>query len=187
MFVYYPSNNQIELISKISFINHNNTRQFQSITSFENSLLILDNHALDLWEFENQEFYLDKTVSISNLIKISSQESICSIRTNDKHLGILTQNNETHTWKLDVFTIKPFHRIHLGKSFDRFNELNLGFLVSFERNRFLFMNWETKLMRLIDDNDANEVIDYNAYNACVLQSQRKLIVNYMTHLKIYRF
>jgi len=185
LFVHYPSTSQVEILSNISLINQDN--QFISITSFKNNLILLNEKSLDIWKFENQKFLLDSSIFISFIIKNLSDENLCCIRANDDYLGILIQNNKTHTWRLDFYNLFPFKRIHMGLSFDHFNQTNLGLIMSFHNNTYLFMNWETKLMRLIDKDGLNEIIDYNAYNACLLGTQRILIVNYMTHLKVYEF
>ena len=127
------------------------------------------------------------SIELSLIIKNPLEENICCIRANEENLAILIQNNKTHTWHLDLFAVNPFQRVHMGISFDSFNQPYLGSLVTLHRNIYLFMNWETKFMRMIDQNGSNQIIDYNAYNACVFGSQRMLVVNYMTHLKIYEF
>jgi hypothetical protein len=185
LFVHYPTSNQIEILSTISLINQNN--QYLSITSYENHLVLLNEKSLDLWKSTNQTFLLVYSILITSVLKNSFDENVSCIRANEQNLAILIQNKQTHTWRLDLYNLFPFQRIYIGISFDRFNQLNLGLIMSFQKNIYLFMNWETKLMRLIDQNGSNEIIDYNAYNACLLGTQRKLVVNYMTHLKVYEF
>jgi len=185
LFVHYPLSNQVELLSNISLINQDN--QYQSITSYKNNLILLNEKSLDMWKFDNKIFSLSYSVLITFIIKNLLDEHICSIRSNEQNLALLIQNNKTHTWRLDLYHFFPFQRIHMGISFDRFNQSNLGLFMAFHNNIYLFMNWETKLMRIINQNGSNEIIDYNAYNACLLGTQRILVVNYMTHLKLYEY
>jgi len=185
LFVHYPSSSQVEILSNISLINQDN--QFISLTSYKNNLILLNEKSLDIWKYDKNIFLLDYSILISLIIKNCLDETICCIRANEENLAILIQNTKTHTWRLDIYNFFPFQRIHMGLSFDRFNQLNLGLFISFHNNSYLFMNWETKFMRIIDQNHFNEVIDYNAYNACLLGTQRILVVNYMTHLKVYEF
>jgi hypothetical protein len=186
LFVHYPSSSQVEILSNISLINQDN--QYISITSFKNNLVLLNEKSLEVWKYDNKRFFLSYSILITSILKNCSDENICCIRTNEQNLAILIQNNKSHTWRLDIYNFFPFQRIHMGISFDRFTQSNLGLIMSFHNNIYLFMNWETKLMRIIDQqNGSNEIIDYNAYNACLLGTKRILIVNYMTHLKVYEF
>ncbi|CAF1476110.1 unnamed protein product [Adineta steineri] len=185
LFVHYPSSSQVEILSNISLINQDN--EYISITTNENNLFILNKKSLEIWKLNNKLFQLDNTILITFIIKNPYDENICSIRANEQNLAVLIQNNKTHTWRLDLFNFYPFHRTHMGTSFDHYNQENLGSITAFTNSTYLFMNWETKLMRMIDQNNLNEIIDYNAYNACLLDTQRMLVVNYMTYLKVYSF
>ena len=185
LFIHYPSSSQVEILSNISLINQDN--QYISITTYKNNLFLLNKKSLEIWNLTNEIFSLDNSILISSIVKNPSDENICCIRANDQHLAVLIQNTKTHTWRLDLFNFFPFRRVHMGTSFDRFSQPNLGLITAFQSDIYLFMNWETKLMRMIDQNGLNQLIDYNAYNACLLDTQRILVVNYMTHLKIYAF
>lgn len=185
LFVHYPSSNQVEILSNISLINENN--QYLSLTSSKKNLILLNEKSLDIWKYDNEKFFLNFSILISFILKNLLEENICCIRSNDENLGILIQNNQTHKWRLDIYKFYPFQRLHMGISFDHFTQKNLGIIMSFPNNNYLFMNWETKFMRIIDQNNSNEIIDYNAFNACLLGTQRILIVNYMTHLKAFEF
>jgi hypothetical protein len=185
LFVHYPSSSQVEILSDISLIYQDN--HYISITTYKNNLFVLNKKSLDIWNLTDEIFSLDNSILISSIVKNPLDESISCIRANEQHLAILIQNHKTQTWRLDLFNFFPFQRIHMGTSFDHFNQPNLGLITAFYGDIYLFMNWETKLMRMIDQKDLNEMIDYNAYNACLLDTQRILVVNYMTHLKVYAF
>ncbi|CAF0770329.1 unnamed protein product [Rotaria sordida] len=175
LFVHHPLSNQIELLPYITLINHNN--HYISITTNNNKLLLLNEESLDVWRLNNKIFLLDYSILIKLIIKNQLDENICCIRTNEQNLAILIQNNKTHTWRLDLFNIYPFQCIHMGTSFDYFNQPNLGLFMPLDNKIYLFMNWETKLMRMIDSNSLNQIIDYNAFNACLLGTQHKLIMS----------
>ncbi|UJR23385.1 hypothetical protein I4U23_026393 [Adineta vaga] len=185
LFIHYPSSRQVEIIGNISLINQDN--EYTSITTFDNKLILLTKQCLEIWHLNNDTFHLSNSILISIILKNPCEESICCIRTNNQHLAILIQNEQTHTWRLDLFNFHPFSRLHIGTAFDRYKQTNLGLLTTFCDKIYLFMNWETKLMRLIDQNGLNELIDFNAYNACLVGTQRMIVVNYMTYLKIYAF
>jgi hypothetical protein len=185
LFVHYPSSSQVKILSEISLINQDN--QYISLTTYLNKLYLLNEKSLDLWKLIDKIFLLDNSILISFFIKNSLKENICCVRANEEYLSLLIQNQQTQTWRLDLYNHSPFQRTHTGISFDYFTQPHLGLLMSFHKNMYLFMNWETKLLRIIDQNGTNEILDYNVYNACLLGTQRRIVVNYMTHLKIYEF
>ncbi|CAF5059539.1 unnamed protein product, partial [Rotaria sp. Silwood1] len=185
LFIHYPTSHQVEILSYITLINHNN--HYISITTNKNKLFLLNEKSLDVWRLNNKIFLLDYSILITSIIKNQFDENICCIRTTEQNLAVLIQNHKTHTWRLDLFNIYPFQCIYMGISFDYFNQPNLGLFIPLNNKIYLFMNWETKLMRMIDSNGLNQIIDYNAFNACLLGTEHKIIVNYMTHLKVYEF
>ncbi|CAF3421897.1 unnamed protein product [Rotaria sp. Silwood1] len=185
LFIHYPTSHQVEILSYITLINHNN--HYISITTNKNKLFLLNEKSLDVWRLNNKIFLLDYSILITSIIKNQFDENICCIRTTEQNLAVLIQNHKTHTWRLDLFNIYPFQCIYMGTSFDYFNQPNLGLFIPLNNKIYLFMNWETKLMRMIDSNGLNQIIDYNAFNACLLGTEHKIIVNYMTHLKVYEF
>lgn len=185
IFVHYPSSNQVEVLLKPTFLDEDNN--YISITSYKNTVFLLNKKSLDIWRLANRTCLLESSIPVKLIVKNYPDETICSIRTNEEYLAILIQNTKTRKWRLDTFSINPFRLSSIGLPFDNFQEPNLGLFMSFRNNIYLFMNWETKLMRMIDSNGNNQIIDYNAYNACLLDQQNKIIVNYMTHLKVYEF
>lgn len=185
LFVHHPASSQIEIQENISLINQDN--EYISMTTFENNLVILNKQYLEIWQLDNDTFRLTSSIPISNILQNLLEESICCIRANNQYLAVLIQNHPAHTWRLDLFHFQPFSRAHTGVPLDRFRECHLGCLTSYAAKTYLFMNWETKSMHLVDHNGLNELIDYNAYNACLVGTQRMFVVNSMTHLKIYIF
>ncbi|CAF3332950.1 unnamed protein product [Rotaria socialis] len=185
VFVHYPSSNKIEILPNITIFNHCNN--YISIATYRSKLYLLNETSLDVWELQNNLFLLDCSRLIKAIVKNCLEETISCIRANEQNLAVLIQNNKTHAWRLDLFNTDRFQRTYMGTSFDCFNQNNLGLFMTFRDSIYLFMNWETKLMRMIDSNGLNQIIDYNAFNACLLGTQNKIIVNYMTHLKIYEF
>lgn len=185
LFIHRRLNNQIELVRNISLINQDN--QYISIASFQKHIAILNKQFLELWKYSDESFVLVYSLSKSSLLKNPLHEEIVCIRGNDENLALLIQNDLTRSWRIDLCNLFPFRPIQTGFVFDHFEQTNLGLFISWEENRYLFMNWETKLMRMIGANGSNELIDSHAYNACLLGTQRKVIVNYMTHLKVYEF
>ncbi|CAF1424856.1 unnamed protein product [Rotaria magnacalcarata] len=185
VFVHYPSSNKIEILPNITLFNHCNN--YTSIATYSSKLYLLHEESLDVWQLQNNLFLLDCSISIKAIVKNYLEETISCIRVNEQNLAVLIQNNKTHAWRLDLFNTDRFQRTYMGTSFDCFNQNNLGLFMAFRDSIYLFMNWETKLMRMIDSNGLNQIIDYNAFNACLLGTQNKIIVNYMTHLKIYEF
>ncbi|CAF4452256.1 unnamed protein product, partial [Adineta steineri] len=135
LFVHYPSSSQVEILSNISLINQDN--EYISITTNENNLFILNKKSLEIWKLNNKIFQLDNTILITFIIKNSYDENICSIRANEQNLAVLTQNNKTHTWRLDLFNFYPFHRTHMGTSFDHYNQGNLGSITAFTNSTYL--------------------------------------------------
>ena len=185
LFVHQPSKGQIESIPNISLINQSN--QYVAMTTFQKHIVLLNEQTLELWKYSNSTFVFVYSIVMSCLLKNPLDEHIVSIRANDENLAVLIQVHSTHSWRLDLYNLFPFRRLHIGISFDQYEQINLGVFLSWEKNAYLFMNWETKSMRMIRDHDTNVVIDTQAYNACLADTQRKLIVNYMTHLKVYEF
>ncbi|CAF2581551.1 unnamed protein product [Rotaria sp. Silwood2] len=176
---------EIRLDSTYGHMAANNQQIF---LGWKNRIVIynIDGTQCDETRLESVEKY-DYSILITLIIKNQLDENICCIRTNEQNLAVLIQNHKTHTWRLDLFNIYPFQCIQIGTSFDYFNQPNLGLFMPLHNKIYLFMNWETKLMRMIDSNGSNQIIDYNAFNACLLGTENKLIVNCMTHLKIYEF
>lgn len=185
LFVHYSSSKQVELIQDISLVNDDN--HYISMATYENTCLLLDKTSISLWKLMNINLIRDREIKVSSILKNPADESICCMRINQQNLVLLIQNKKTCTWHLELYKIPTFQCCHAEISFDYFNQSNLGLFIPFYNNTYLFMNWETKIMRMIGSDDLNEAIDYNAYNACLLGTQRRIIVNYMTCLKVYEF
>lgn len=185
LFIHRRSGSQIEFVSNISLVNQDN--QYVSIASFGQHIAILNKQSLELWKYSNETFLFVYSLPKATLVNNSLYEDIVCIRSKDENLAILIQNGQTHSWRINLCNLFPFRPIQMGLAFDDFEQPNLGLFISWKENTYLFMNWETKSLRIIGENGSNELIDSNAYNACLLGTQRKVVVNHMTHLKIYEF
>ena len=184
VFVHHAITHRVEIVSNLSLFSQEN--EYRSITTHQDYLILLHEKSLDIWKLTAEGFVLHYAILLSSLLADPSTESICCIRSNDKHLAVLIQNREHQTWRLDLFDLIPIRCIRKGLPFDRFQELNLGLLTALRENTYLFMNWESKTMRRIDMNGNNQLIEFDAYNACLLGNRPVLIVNYMKHLKLFQ-
>ena len=182
LFVHYPSSNQVKTVTVMNQDNY-----YKAITTCKTKLFILNNKTIDVWQSHNGTFLLEDSILISWIVESQLDDNICCVRTDEQNLCVLIQNTRAHSWRFDIFSLYPFRRVQTGIPFDNFNQPDLGFFMPLHNNIYLFMNWETKLMRIVNSNGSNEIIDYNAYNACLLGNQNKLVVNYMTYLKVYEF
>ena len=185
VFFHHSTNNRVEIVANLSLVNQEN--HYRSITTQQNYLILLHEKSLDVWKLTADGFVLHYAILVSYLLDDPSVESICCIRSNENHLAVLTQNQKHHTWRLDLFELFPLRCIRKGPPFDRFQELNLGLITNLRENIYLFMNWESKCMRRIDSNGSSQLIEFDAYNACLLGSRPVLIVNYMKYLKLFQF
>ena len=184
VFVHRSTTNRVEIVANLCLFNLEN--QYRSITTYQNYLMLLKEKSFNIWTLTPTGFILYHTVLLDSLVADPPMESICCIRANDQHLAVLIQNRQHQTWRLDLFDPIPTRCVRKGLPFDRFQELNLGLLTALRENTFLFTNWESKTMRRIDSNGSSQLMEFDAYNACLLGERSVLIVNYMKHLKIFQ-